>query len=459
MSAGPSRILLVDDDESLRSFLTILLQKEGYEVRVAATYAEAVEAFRSHGADLVLQDVRLPDRGGIDLLRSLRQIDPQAVVLVMTAYTTWADAVEAMRLGAFDYLRKPFDNDDIKATLARALRLRALRGQKGGLPSALEGQMVGHSPAIRRIHEMVRRVAATDATVLIQGESGTGKELIARALHTGSPRAQGPFVSVNCGAFTETLLESELFGHKRGSFTGAVVDKQGLVEVADGGTFFMDEISEMPTALQAKLLRLLEEKEFIAVGATSAKKIDVRFVAATNRVLMEEVRARRFREDLFYRLNVVPIEIPSLRDRVEDIPLLAGHFLSVYAKKMHSELTSFGEDALRALVRHPWPGNVRELENCVQRAVALARGKVIGEADLDERIVRGTPSPVASPGMDGAAIPPEGIDLDRVVADVERGYIRKALAQTGGNITKSAALLGLTFRTLRYKIKKLGMEG
>lgn len=457
------RILVVDDDASLRETLLILLRRAGHEAEAVASAAAAIEKIETRPFDVVLTDVRMPGGDGVALLPEIRKRAPSAVPIVMTAYSTWSQAVEAMRLGAFDYVRKPFDRDNIIATVARGVRLaRAIAAQgKGHKEGALDRTIFGRSPAIQELHALIARIAPTDSTVLMQGESGTGKELVARALHENSLRAGEPFVSVNCGAFPETLLESEMFGHMRGSFTGAVADKPGLLEAADKGTFFLDEVSEMSPTLQVKLLRMLEEREFTPVGATKPRKVDVRFVAATNRNLEEEVRKGRFREDLYYRLNVIPIRLPPLRERRGDIPLLAGRFLAAYTQTMRSTVRGISDEALDALMRYDWPGNVRELENCIQRAVALAEGPEIQVKDLDERIARGRGDapPAAKPSDVGAVeIPEEGVRLDEEVEALERRYIEAALRKTGGNLSRAAPLLGVTFRALRYKVKKLGIS-
>ncbi len=457
MKGAKGRILVVDDDPSLRETLGILLRRAGHEVDAAANVKEALAAADGKGFDVILTDVRMPGGDGIGLLAEIARRSPDAVTIVMTAYSTWPQAVEAMRLGAFDYVRKPFDNDDILATIGRALAL-AGAGRKGTASEAAERTIFGRSPKIQELHGLIARVAPTDSTVLIQGESGTGKELVARALHAGSPRAGEAFVCVNCGAFTETLLESEMFGHVKGAFTGAVVDKKGLIEAADKGTFFLDEVSEMSPALQVKLLRMLEEREYTPVGATKSRKVDVRFIAATNRKLDEDVRTGRFREDLFYRLNVIPIRLPPLRERKGDIPILAGRFLSVYAKSMRSKVRTISDEAMDLLTRHDWPGNVRELENAIQRAVALAAGETIQAKDLDERIVRkAAPAGAAAGSAAGLDFPDSGVNLEERVEDLEKRYIQEALARTEGNLTRAAELLGISFRAIRYKVKRLGI--
>ena len=449
--ADPGRILLVDDEESMCEMLSVVLRRDGYEVLSAHSGDEALRAIHARPVDLVISDLKMPGMTGIDLLRQVKTSHPTIPFVVMTAYETWDTAVEAMRLGAFDYVKKPFDNRDIRNTVERALRPPAMReGRSTRQDELIQARLiVGSSPKTKAVLDLIRRVAPTDSTVLVSGESGTGKELVARALHLGSTRANESFLSVNCGAFTDTLLESELFGHAKGSFTGAIADKKGLFEVADKGTFFLDEVSEMSVATQVKLLRVLEEREFKPVGSTETRKVDVRMIAATNRRLEEEVTRGTFRKDLYYRLNVIAIDLPPLRDRRDDIPLLAGHFLAKYSKLMKKNVLRFTEDALEALVAYSWPGNVRELENTVQRALALTESNEIRLADFAEKIQQTRGSLPFEP-----MIPPAGIDLEKTLGDLEKSFLEKALALSGGNLTEAGKLLNLKFRQMRYKVKK-----
>ena len=442
---SPPRIVVVDDEASLCDLLAIVLKKDGYVVHTATNGIAALEIQRSEKPDLFLTDLKMHGMDGIELLRRLKAADPDATVLMMTAYSTWQTAIEAMRLGAWDYIRKPFDNNDVKAAVARALHYRRMNPNR---TDSLSGMIIGNSSKIREIHDLVRRVAVTDATVLIRGESGTGKELVARALHYFSPRASGNFITANCGAFTESLLESELFGHIRGAFTGAIADKKGLLEAANGGSFFLDEIGEMSLNLQVKFLRVLEEREFKPVGSAESRHTDCRFITATNRDLSASVKAASFREDLFYRLDVIAITLPSLRERKEDIPLLVGHFLNKYGRIMSKEVKSLTGPAMEILTRYDWPGNVRELENTIQRAVALVDGDEIGVEDIPERLA------ALGTVVKAAAIPPEGVDLEGKLADIERSYLLRALEMTRWQPTKAARLLGMTFRSFRYKVKK-----
>jgi two-component system response regulator PilR (NtrC family) len=457
---GPWRILIVDDEQSICDVLSISLRKEGYEVASETNPRRALERFKQERYDVVLQDLKMPEMDGIQLLRDLKSFRDDAVVIIMTAYSTWDRAVEAMRLGAYDYIKKPFDTQvDIKGTIARALQVRGSQVEFAkSFDDMLQriGLVIGYSKTMRQVRDLILRAAPTDSTVLIQGESGVGKELIARALHYGSPRSNKPFIAVNCGALTETLLESELFGHAKGSFTGAVADKVGLVEVAHTGTLFLDEVSEMSPQLQVKVLRLLEEKEFKPVGSVQTKRVDVRFITATNKDLEQEIARSTFRKDLYYRLNVIPLHVPPLRERRDDIPLLAEYFLAKYSRDMKRQGKRFEPDVKDAMLRHPWPGNIRELENAVQRAVALSDGASITVRDLLETAA--APAAMVPAGAPARTIGEEGLDLDQTMAEIEVGYLRKALEQAGGNYTRAAQLLKMSLRSFRYKLQKYGID-
>jgi two-component system response regulator PilR (NtrC family) len=463
MGRAAARILVVDDEPSICDVLGISLRKEGYEVVTETNPRRALERFRSEPFDVVLQDLKMPEMDGIDLLREIRTAREGVAVIIMTAYSTWDRAVEAMRLGAYDYLRKPFDTQvDIKGTIARALQSGQARTQIArSFDEMLQkiGLVIGYSKPMRAVRDLVLRAAPADSTVIIQGESGVGKELVARALHYGSPRSNRPFIAVNCGALTETLLESELFGHARGAFTGAVVDKVGLVEVAHTGTLFLDEVSEMSPQLQVKVLRLLEEKEFKPVGSVQTHRVDVRFITATNRDLEQEIRKGTFRKDLFYRLNVIPVRIPPLRERTDDIPILAEFFLGRYTRDMKRQGKRFAPAVKEAMLRHPWPGNIRELENAVQRAVALSDGPEITLRDLFETAgPRAEPAAPAAPEATESGIGPDGLDLDRKMAEIEVGYLRKALEMSGGSYTRAAQVLKMSLRSFRYKLQKYNID-
>ncbi len=459
MGVKQTSVLVVDDENSMRELLEIVLEKRGFSVATAGTGEEALSRFKEQTFDAVIQDVRMPGMGGMALLEELRRLDPHIPILIITAYSTWDSAVDAMRLGAFDYIRKPFVTEEIINTLNRALADRRLREE--GLEEPMEekgGLIVGTSQKMRDIFELVKQVAPTDSTVLIRGPSGTGKELVARIIHCRSPRAAKPFISVNCGAFPETLLESELFGYRRGAFTGANEDKKGLMVVANAGTLFLDEIAEMTPKTQVKLLRVLEERKVLPLGGTEEIRFDARVIAATNRDMENEISTGAFRKDLYYRLNVIPIDLPPLRDRKDDIPLLAGHFLAKYSKRMNKDVQTLAPAVQEELLRYDWPGNVRELENVIQRYIALTDGSVIEHIDLGRRRGRRA-SDAAAQATDGSPhIPPEGLDLEEILNEVERGYIQAALSRTEGNMAQAAKLLGLTYRSIRYKVKKLGAK-
>ena len=446
------RILIVDDEQSMRELLAILLKKEGLEVLTAGSRAEAAALLGQHAVDLVLTDVRLPDGDGLEILRHVKAAAPETVVIVMTAYGTSEAAVAARKLGAFSYLFKPFDVDEVRIVIREALaardlleenvRLRREVGERYGLD-----KLIGVSASMASLFEMVRAVAPASSTVLITGESGTGKELVAKAIHSLSPRADKPFVSFNCGAITDTLLETELFGHESGAFTDAKHRKKGLFEVAHGGTLFLDEVGETSPAMQVKLLRALQERKIRRVGGTQETDVDVRVISATNVPLERLVQEKRFREDLFYRLQVIPIETPPLRERRDDIPMLAEHFLGRFAAQMGKRVVKVSDAATEALKRYSWPGNVRELENVIERAVALETT----EAVLPERLPEGirTPSRPEAP----TALGP-GFDLERHLRAVESQLLQQALEQSSGDRAHAAQLLGVTPRQLRYLLQK-----
>ena len=451
-------ILIVDDESSVRDWLGIYMEREGHTFRTAANGAEALEAIQEEAFDLVVTDLKMPKVSGLDVLRAVKDRVPVTEVVVITAFATPETAVEAMKAGAYDYLTKPFKINEMGLIINRALEKRALVQDNEALRQQLVGRyrferLVGKSEAMSQVFDLARRVADTRSTVLITGESGTGKELVARALHDTSSRAQAPFVAINCGAIPETLLEAELFGHVRGAFTGAVSDSQGMFMSAQGGSLVLDEVGELPLAFQVKLLRVLQERKVRKVGGTQDKAVDVRLIAITNRDLQTEVAQGRFRQDLFYRLNVINIQVPRLADRPEDIPLLVHHFVRKFALEQNKRIDTVDLSAMGRLLTYDFPGNVRELENLVERAVTLEPGPVITGVHLLPPTLR---SPAPSP-LSGD-IPPEGVDLDKIVADVERAYIRKALDRTEGVRKKAAKLLGVSFRSLRYRLDKLGMD-
>lgn len=447
------RMLIVEDEMSMRQLLNYIFRGENYQVTTAATGQEACAIMKKQTFDVVLQDVMLPDIEGLTLLTQFKNEHPQTVVIVITAIVGWKTAVEAMRLGAFDYIKKPFDNKNIRMVVQRALQYKEMAAN-APKDNYERPNLIGNSPHMQAVQELIRRVAPTDATVLLHGESGCGKELVARAIHRSSMRRENVFIPVNCGAIAENLIESELFGHVKGAFTGAVNNKKGLFEVAHGGTLFLDEIGEMPLATQVKLLRVVEEKEFIPLGGNTPHHVDVRFISATNRNLDELVKKGDFREDLYYRMNVMPIYIPPLRERKEDIPLLAGHFLSLYASRFHKHVVRFSDTAMELLLASDWPGNIREMSNLIQRAVLMCESEVIDNKDLGGHLVNNV-SVAANPYPD---LPSAGIDLEKQIAEFEQFYITRALQRTNGHLTNAAKLLNMSFRGLRYKVKKYNLK-
>jgi two-component system response regulator HydG len=454
-----AHILVVDDKENMVKLFARILG-EAYELSTAADGNRAISLITSQEFDVIVTDLRMPGADGFEVLRVAKARAPHTEVIMMTAYATVQDAVEAMKQGAYDYLQKPFDPDDAALVVARALERRRMREQADTLRREREGihsfhNLVGKSAAMREVYQLLEQASQLDITVLITGETGTGKELAARAVHYHSARKDRRFVPVNCGALPGELVESELFGHARGAFTGAAGQKAGLFEEANGGTMFLDEIGELPLPVQVKLNRALQEKEIRRVGDNRATQVDVRVIAATHRDLKAEVAAGRFREDLFYRLNVFPVRLPPLRDRREDIPLLAGHFLEKHASALRKELGAFDPDALRALAGYPWPGNVRELENAVERAVAVARGSAIGVPDLPPD-VRGTQEG-ALPGEVLATMPyREAVDLAR--DRVSRDYLALLMREFDGNVTRAAERAGMERESLHRLLKRYGVR-
>ncbi|GKS57180.1 acetoacetate metabolism regulatory protein AtoC [Nitrospira sp.] len=454
------KILVVDDEPSLRDVLSIMLKKAGYATNTASDGEEAVTQIGKEIYDLVITDLKMPGMGGMDVLKAVKSSSPDTVVLVVTAFGSAESAVEAMKLGAYDYLTKPFQIDEVQLTIRNALEKRRLSTENMLLKREMASHsslssIIGQSDAMQKVFDVIVKVADTRSNVLICGESGTGKELVARAIHYNSSRAHMPFVAVNCSAMPETLLESELFGHMKGSFTGAVSNKAGLFEVANGGSIFLDEIGDMSMPTQVKLLRVIQEREFRRVGGTQDVKVDVRIIAATNRDLERAVAEGTFREDLYYRLDVIPIRLPPLRVRTGDIPLLVQHFLDQFAKESGKPAPSIAPDAVQALLAHEWRGNVRELENLIERAVAFSSGGTITATDVRGWLHRPAPTQAASP----TELPPEGLDLEGLICKIEKDLLLKALERTGWVKKKAARLLQLNTRSFRYRLEKYGIKG
>ncbi|MFL6207385.1 MAG: sigma-54-dependent transcriptional regulator [Pyrinomonadaceae bacterium] len=460
-----ANLLVVDDEQGMRQLLSLVFGRAGHQVRVAENGRRAVELLREQPADLIVSDVKMPDMGGIELLRSARSLLPDVAVVMMTAFASVETAREAFKLGADDFIQKPFDVDELKLIVERALEKSALRKENEHLRVENEAlikvqrergsldNIIGRSERMQALYQMIETVAGVQSTVLITGESGTGKELVARAIHNLSPRIDKPFVSINCGAFTETLLESELFGYVRGAFTGATANRKGLFEAADKGTIFLDEIGEMSPAMQVKLLRVLQEKKVRPVGGHEELAIDARVIAATNRDLGAMTKAGTFREDLFYRISVIPLELPPLREKREDIPELVEHFVQKYCAQAGRTL-SVSPKALELLEHYAWPGNVRELEHTIERAVALERTSEIQPERLPEQVTQYNPAQVAAAG----ALPEDGINLTAHMEQLEKTYLLEALRRTGGNQTRAAEILHLSVRSLRHLLDKHGIR-
>ena len=449
MTAG--HVLVVDDEKSQRDIMTMILEGEGYTVEAASNVTQARAFFRSHHADVVLTDLSMPERDGLSLLEELVKLDPEALVILITAYGTIGSAVQAMKKGAADFLTKPVDREELLITIAKAFEKIRLVKENRQLKQQLYEKfkvdnILGHHSLMQEVFRVIKKVASSQATVLVTGESGTGKELVARALHAHSPRAERPFRALNCAAVPEALIESELFGHEKGSFTGAQARQVGLFEAVDGGTLFLDEIGDLGLPLQAKLLRVLQEKEIRRIGGREDIKVDVRVVAATNRKLATAIKQGTFREDLFYRLNVVSVHLPSLRDRATDIPELVDHFLKKYAVSSGKAVKGVTNAALRLLIEYPWPGNVRELESVVERAVLLCDADRIDVEDLPPE-ARSRATLLDRMEFD---LPAEGFSLE----EFERKLLETAMARSNGVIAKAAKMLGLTYKTMQYRLEK-----
>jgi DNA-binding NtrC family response regulator len=451
------KILVVDDEDIIRESLAFILDKEGYSVKEAANGKQAYDMILEEHFDLVISDIEMPQLRGIDLLKKIKQVDLHTDVIIITAYGSMDTAINALRNGASDYILKPVEFDELIIKINRLFKLKNLLIENQLLKRELNtktdfSNIIGESPAVRRVFNIIDTVADSESTVLITGKSGTGKELAARALHYRSKRKNNPFVAINCGAIPENLIESELFGHKKGAFTGAVADKEGYIKAADKGTLFLDEISEMPLQLQVKLLRVIQEREYVPVGKTTPVSIDVRFVASTNRNLTEEIKSGRFREDLYYRLNVIELNLPSLKERREDIPLLANHFLDKYRKEMKRNIKGIENDAIRALMANEWKGEIRELENIIERTVIFCKGEYITLDDLPEYF-KGKIEDLPQPTFSGSLI-----TLSEAVAKYEREYILHVLNNVGNSKERASEILNVGLSTLYRKLKELNID-
>ncbi len=457
-----AHILVVDDEPALRQMLEVVLRRDGHQATFAANGVEAMEKLAADRAiGLVLSDLRMEPIDGLELLKQIRVRFPEVFVIIMTAFAEWDTALRAMRLGAYNFLRKPFENQAVKGLVHRALEARQHWLAARGTGKAGEAvQLVGASPAIQQILATIEQVSTTDSTVLVTGESGTGKELVARAVHYASLRSDGPLVRINSGALAPSLLESELFGHMKGSFTGAIDDRPGLFALADGGTLFLDEVGDLAPETQVKLLRVLENGEYLPVGGREVRTCNVRVVAASNRDLLQLVQAGSFREDLYYRLAVIPLHLPPLRERTEDIPLLAGHLLARHAVRLRRGVNGFTQRALAGLLAYSWPGNIRELDNRIQRGVALTPAGDIDAPALFGDLQQGgsTSGRTATDDPRAALARGEAVDLEKLVAAYERSLVETALKQADDNLTEAARLLGISFRQTRCQVKQLGLR-
>jgi two-component system response regulator PilR (NtrC family) len=454
------KILVADDEQSMREFLDIMLKKEGYKVSLASNGEEVVKLMDNDLFDLVLLDIRMPKLDGISTLKKIKAIAPETIVIMITAYASADTAIKAMKEGAYDYITKPFKVEEIKLIIHNALEKKNLQKENILLKQVVRdryhfGNIIGQSPKMVALYDLLEKVSPTKTNILIAGESGTGKELVAKAIHYNSPRKEKPFVTLNCGAIPESLIESELFGHMKGAFTDAIATKKGLFEVADEGTIFLDEISELPLLMQVKLLRVLQDKEFKRVGGTEDIRVDVRIISATNKDLDEAVKEKRFREDLFYRLNVIQIKLPPLRERKEDIPILSSHFLKKYSEELNKNILKISPEALQILLNYEYPGNVRELQNIIERAVALESSQELTAHNLSSYL---SEQPLLKKGPIDIDIPNEGIDLEKMVEDLERTLLMKALDKTKGIKKKAAELLHINFRSMRYRLEKYGLN-
>jgi len=454
-----TEILVVDDEKSMREFLSIMLKKEGYNVHTAEDGEIGIEILKGKKFDLVITDVKMPKISGFELLSYIKENNPvfETAVIMMTAYDSTDDAVNAMKSGAYDYITKPFKNERIKLTIKKVLEEKKIKSEnllyRNVEKSRLRFEnLIGETAGINEIINLINQIADSKSTVLITGESGTGKELVARAIHNASNRSSSPFMVVHCGALPPDLLESELFGHEKGAFTGAVVGKQGLMEIANNGTFFLDEIGDSPLSIQVKLLRVLQDQRFKRVGGIKEIQVDIRLIAATNKNLEEEIKSNRFREDLYYRLHVLPIRLPSLRERKDDIPLLVKHFAEKY--KTGPSPKQFSENVIGSLMDYDWPGNVRELENVIERSIVLSKDDMISNINLSSDIRMHPKSPITQT----IELTERGFELEKYLSNIEKEYLELSLKKTGGNITNAAKLLNLEVRSMRHRLSKYSIN-
>ncbi len=455
------RILVVDDEESIREFLNIMLKKEGYDVTCVEDGQKADEILKKKSFELVISDLQMPHITGLELLKIVKDNYPNTLFMLITAFGTTETAVEAMKNGAYDYITKPFKLDEVRINIANALKSKTLENENISLKRELTKEfsfqnLVGNSPAMHQVYDLVKRVSDSPTNVLITGESGTGKEMVAKAIHYNGILKEKPFISVNCGAIPESLMESEMFGHKKGSFTGAIADKPGLFEAADGGTLFLDEVGELPLTIQVKMLRSIQERVIRRVGSNDDTHVTVRLIAATNRDLEEMVKAGTFRQDLYYRLNVIQIRTPSLRERKDDVAILAKHFLKKYNERLSKTISGISQEALAVLKGYDYPGNVRELENIIERTVALEAGASILPESLPP-FVKTTSGRREMVSSEGIEITEEGVDLDKIIGQIEKELIVKAIHAANGVKKRAAKLLGITFRSMRYRVEKYNL--
>lgn len=451
------RLLIIDDERSILDLLRVVFQKEGYQVETSLSASKALELIEKHDFDLVISDIKLPEMSGMEILRKVKKEKPEIPFVMITAYGSIKQAVEALKAGALDYVVKPFDVEELKIVVAHGLEKRKLKEENILLKKELREKyrfenMIGKSKKMREIYNLIEKIAGTDSTVLVTGESGTGKEMATREIHFLSQRREKPFVSINCGALPENLLESELFGHTKGSFTGAVADKKGMFEVAHHGTLFLDEVGEMSAWTQVKLLRALQEKKIRRVGGTGELDVDVRIIAATNQDLKEKIEKGDFREDLYYRLHVISFEMPPLRERKEDLPLLVSHFLQKYCKQMGRRMKRIAPDAMKVLEAYPWPGNVRELENVIERIVAIEERETVTEESLPADLFK------VQEESETKYLFQQGFSLNQYLDNVSKSFVREALDATGGNLKETSGLLGVNYRSLRYLIEKYDLR-